>query len=390
MDEQALEIVDPPDIEEEEETDLETCEHCGELVEETFPVSVWNSHRYRYDGIECVCQSCLDSHYTSCDNCSETVSISTITSVSDNYVCNTCLGSYTTCERCEELIRIDTSYSMDDATYCESCYQEQQSESTVVHDYSYSPQTRFFDVDGYETYSGVGLFHGIELECGWRSGDRVEYAEQVIAAFGEQVCYLKEDSSITDAQVDDGFEIVTQPCRLEWYRQNLPAICDGRIPGLLSHNAGEGLGLHISVNRNALTNHAIARICTFIGADRNEEWLVRMARRKADRWAQIVKKNKIEDTLESYADGGTYLKINESRYEAVNLINSSHIEFRLFRGTLKLSSAMLCLEFVNALCRWCMEPCEVSEYQSAAALLAFARQEPEVYPHLIDFLCSAI
>lgn len=365
------------------------CERCEERCSETVTVQTWNSARYRY-AEQTVCNACLEAEYCRCNDCHEYVNTDSTTEVNGDTICNACIENYRTCDRCNEWMHADCSYwnEYTEEDLCHSCYRQVESESSsTVHSYSYQPRVKFFDVDGCEE-SPSGMYHGIELEVGWRIGDWDEYAEQVHSALSD-TCYLKEDSSILSANVINGFEIVTHPCKLEYYRSALHRICDGQISGLLSHNAGEGLGLHISVNKDCLTNHAIARICTFIGADRNEGWLVKLARRKSSQWAQIIKKDSIEDTL-VVRNGYEYIKTNESRYEAVNLINNSHIEFRLFRGTLKYSSAMLCLEFVNALCRWCMEPAEVTEYQSAQSLLAFARKEPEVYPHLIEFLCESI
>lgn len=43
-------------------------------------------------------------------------------------------------------------------------------------------------------------------------------------------------------------------------------------------------------------------------------------------------------------------KGNNGRYAAVNLMNYSTIEFRLFRGTLKYNTLIAALELVNAIC----------------------------------------
>lgn len=372
------------------------CPSCEERIVDTFTVRDWDQNRQRYDEQE-VCKACRVAEYTRCSDCSAYVDNDSITDVHGDSICVLCLEGYSACAECELYFHRDNlRCDIDgDGEYCEDCYREEEEEeeeeqSSSVHSYNYSPSTMFFDAYGKREFYSNGVFHGIELEAGWKVGDSDDYAQAVIKALGE-ICYLKEDSTITSGTgLYGGFEIVTHPCDLEHYRTALKSICNGKIPGLLSHNTDNaGCGLHISVNRSCLTNHAIARICAFIGADRNEAWIVKMARRKSDRWAEIKKKTCIEDTLQ-VCDGHEYLIRNADRYEAVNLLNPSHVEFRLFRGTLKYSSAMLCLEFVNALCRWCMEPADVSEYQSAQSLLAFARNELEVYPHLIAFLCANI
>ena len=43
-------------------------------------------------------------------------------------------------------------------------------------------------------------------------------------------------------------------------------------------------------------------------------------------------------------------KSDYNRYVAVNLLNSNTIEFRLFRGTLKLNTILASLQLVDAIC----------------------------------------
>ena len=369
------------------------CWACNEpCTGNTVTVSTWDCNNARYNDSE-VCESCSTANYSSCSDCGNLRNNDSIVPSDGDSICEDCREDYRECDRCGGMTHIDnTCYDKDsDSDYCESCFRVAEAEnSNSVHSWSYTPPVRFFGANGQQVYNPTGFSQGLELECGWKNGYTSGYADQVNAALGE-ICYLKEDGTITQGTgLEGGFEIVTHPCHIEHYRNVLRGICDKKIPGLLSHSTDNaGCGLHISANKSALTNHAIARICAFIGADRNEAWIVKLARRKSDRWAKIVKKESVEDTLERTSDGYEFLKINHSdRYEAVNLQNSSHVEFRLFRGTLKYSSLMLCIEFVNALCMWCMESADVADYQSGAKLLEFAKDFPETYPHLIEFLCA--
>jgi hypothetical protein len=359
----------------------------------------------------CTCTSCMELHrrrgfFTSaivsvpvpaivsaeeeeeedqCDHCEDWFPVGTLNTLRRVSLCDHCYNTTVICDDCSERINIADAYNGDDDEYrCSSCHDdyETRNSSALVHGYSYSPPQ-------YRMYGDGPLFHGVELEVGWQAGDKSDYAESVIDALGEYA-FLKEDGSICSANVNDGFEIVTHPASLLECGKRLKAICDKNVPGLISHDAGGGLGLHISVNRNALSNHAIARICTFIGGEQNNAWIVKLARRTSSQWATIVKKDTIEDTLEVSYDGSTYLKVNPNRYEAVNLQNSTHIEFRLFRGTLKYSSLMTSLEFVNALCLWCMEQEEVQNYQDSAVFEAFVAERAETYPYLLKFLSANI
>jgi hypothetical protein len=51
---------------------------------------------------------------------------------------------------------------------------------------------------------------------------------------------------------------------------------------------------------------------------------------------------------------------------------------------------MTSLEFVNALCLWCMEQEEVQNYQDSAVFEAFVAERAETYPYLLKFLSANI
>lgn len=366
------------------EIDVCRCELCRSVIteddEEPLEVKLWNSRMDSYIPLK-VCVSC-DSNFVECDDCNIRIDSDSSREIDDCTVCRACyLDNYSSCEGCgNRFAHDDLNYIEGQGDYCSNCYEYRRQQCSSVHSYSYRPRTVFYGD------TSVKLKHGMELEVGYNDGYKSEYASQVIDILGGYA-YLKEDGSIPGSGVEDGFEIVTHPATLEYIRANIKGICDKAIPGIISHNAGGGLGLHISASKSALTNTAIARICAFIGSDRNESWLIKIARRKQSSWAKIIKKNTIQDTL--YDDGS--LKLNNDRYEAVNLQNDSHIEFRLFRGTLKYSSLMLCVEFVNALCLWCMdESVPITEYQSVKTLYEFSVLHPKEYPHLIKFLESVV
>ena len=90
----------------------------------------------------------------------------------------------------------------------------------------------------------------------------------------------------------------------------------------------------------------IARILYFVEHHWNE--LLRFSRRteySMNRWAARYGFEKTGREILDKAKKG-----NLGRYAAVNLMNYSTIEFRLFRGTLKHNTLIAALELVNAIC----------------------------------------
>jgi hypothetical protein len=111
-------------------------------------------------------------------------------------------------------------------------------------------------------------------------------------------------------------------------------------------------GLHVHVNRDSLgdsreeQDEVISRILFFVETHWAE--LLKFSRRSEysmNRWAARYGFEKTgKDILEKAKKG------DNGRYAAVNLMNYSTIEFRLFRGTLKYNTLIAALELVDAIC----------------------------------------
>ena len=121
--------------------------------------------------------------------------------------------------------------------------------------------------------------------------------------------------------------------------------------GYRSHQTST-CGLHIHVNRDSFgdsreeQDEVISRILYFVETHWNE--LLRFSRRteySMNRWAARYGFEKTGREILDKAKKGSY-----GRYTAVNLCNYSTIEFRLFRGTLKLNTFIATLQLVNEIC----------------------------------------
>ena len=297
---------------------------------------------------ELLCENCLQNETAICDHCGTRIWNTDDAGDSNIILCRTCCDEhYMTCERCGRLIHSDDAYydsDCDDIAYCHSCYSSRRREREVsIHDYFYKPEPLFYG-EGYR-------YFGVELEVD-EAGECDSSADTIldIANCGGERVYCKHDGSL-----DDGFEIVTHPMTLDYHMNEMPwdsVLDELKRMGYLSHQAST-CGLHIHVNRNAFgmteaeQDSCIARILYFF--EKHWEELLKFSRRtprQLERWAaRYGYKDKPMDILENAKKGAP-----SGRYVCVNLQNYSTVEFRIFRGTLKLNTLLATLQLVDRVC----------------------------------------
>lgn len=149
-------------------------------------------------------------------------------------------------------------------------------------------------------------------------------------------------------------ELVTHPMTLDYYMNFMPwddILDEAKHSGYLSHKT-KTCGLHIHISRKAFGDSELEQECTiarllyFI----EKFWpeLLRFSRRTesqinhwAARYGMKLSPKEVMDCAKYYCPG---------RYMAVNLMNRSTVEIRIFRGTLKLNTLLATLQMVNAIC----------------------------------------
>ena len=295
---------------------------------------------------ELYCSSCLGMETVVCSHCGERLLNGDNAGTDSTPLCERCYEDYyVSCTSCGRLIRNEDAYYEgydEDEPYCHDCYVQRDNHS--IHDYYYKPIPVFFG-DGKR-------FFGVELEVDG-SGEYDENAESAVYAAninGLEHIYCKHDGSL-----EEGFEIVTHPMTLEYHAKEMPwekLLNKVKSMGYTSHQAGT-CGLHIHVNRNSLGENeaerdaCIARILYLFEKFWDE--LLKFSRRthrQLERWAaRYGYKDSPKDILE-HAKKGTY----SGRYTCVNLENRDTIEFRMFRGTLKLNTVIATLQLVDKVC----------------------------------------
>jgi len=279
-----------------------------------------------------VCRNCFYDNYFTCDDCGEIHSQDCAYGLHDSTICDSCYcNGYFTCDDCGEIYSTDDLSSCEDETLCINC--NGSSNSNYIHSYNYKPKWILYREDRKERTYGIEN----EIEC--RNNDRNDLAEWIAEEFDSDVIFLKEDSTI-----DYGFEIVSHPMTIKKHKgydwEKLLSYLSKN--GCKSHNT-KTCGLHIHASKRGLNEIEITKIVSFVNL--NLKRFEILARRNDCNYAHYKKIENGKDLKDC--------KMNKQRYEVINLFNGGTIEFRLFKGTLKTSSLIACIELVDSIIEFC-------------------------------------
>ena len=296
-----------------------------------------------------LCDDCLQNETFICDRCNDRFWNDENAGDGDTPLCESCYDhSYTRCEACSAVIHTDDAYYLEDDDdseypYCSYCHERQETQN-YIHGYSFKP-TPIFHGD-----STTNRYFGVELEVD-EGGQNQNKAHSVIliANREEENIYIK-----TDGSLHDGFEIVTHPMTLQYHMNKMPweQLTEKALDLSYKSHKTETCGLHIHVNRNTFSDDysmqekSISRVLFIV--ERFWEELLRFSRRTesqirqwAARYGFASEPHKILDTAK---------KNGYNRYTCVNITNTSTIEFRIFRGTLKTNTIKATIQLVDYIC----------------------------------------
>lgn len=374
------------------ETNCFTCEDCGDIC--------WKEEGCQvYDGddepFKMICEICkFNGSYAECERCGHLVQEDDY--ISDGYttICRTCERRYDyhACYECGSISTEDEMQYYNGDWYCPDCVPDENSSfSKYVKGYSYKPYPNFLSEQKVPSERNA-LFMGVELEID--KGERpCACAEELaeIETYDDEF-YMKHDGSLEDV----GIEIVSHPATLSYHLNRFQwkeVFSTAKKFGYKSHDA-ETCGLHVHVSRaylaadeNGTTSEEreelnTAKIILFVEKHWNE--MVRFSRRDSiqlNRWAKCPDSAITpEDEIGNIKD--KLYNLTDDRYQAVNLCNSSTIEFRLFRGTLNLNTFKATLEFVQLLCDYCKEHNLKEVLDSSWDDLISWREYPELVTYL--------
>lgn len=269
-------------------------------------------------------------------------------------ICPHCADNYGGCYNCGNTLHNDDLFVYDGENYCfEHCPNAEDddnndnSSETVIGQY-HSSRDLVQRVPSPWTRSH-NRYIGVELEVEQIHGSRNETARAILDSVANVVTEITTDKHRSfhllcaeqDGSLNNGFELVTAPLGLDDQRNLWTHILNptpSMIKGLRSHNTTT-CGLHVHISRNKLTQLQIAKVVAFVNSSSNYAFMKRLARRYGTYYCK-AKNIPLSHSAKN---------LDQDRYEMVNLCNSSTIEFRIFRGTLKLESLLACVEFANAL-----------------------------------------
>lgn len=292
-------------------------------------------------------EEALRSYYC-CQDCGEYYSEDNI-NLDDygNVICQQCFNRYDYyfCSDCGRIINNDdVCFDRDGEPYCEDCYPgDSDYDDYYVHYYEYKPSPVF--------HGEGSLFMGVELETDCTNGhyDRGNCSEELYKiSDGENLFYQKYDCSLSD-----GIEVVTHPCTLDYHLKEFPWEKIAEISlenGMCSHNAGT-CGMHVHVNRTAFGSNpteqdlTIAKVMLWFDRHWNNVYRFSRRTRHTIQWG-----DRPSAGFEPTDDAEAVVKKSKEagRHRGcVNLLNTNTVEFRVFRGSLKINTIKATLQFVS-------------------------------------------
>lgn len=287
---------------------------------------------------------------TRCDECDRYYSDVYMHNGSNRCICSECwdTGEWCWCDDCGDIISYDDAFITDDGTYCPYCATDHQAQN--IEEYHHDNQQNkltFHSMPDEET----DLYMGVELEV---EADNYSVDLDRVAGEVKEIC---EDLIVKgDGSLDNGFEMVSQPCTLNYHLSRMPwkGITQTCIDNGMLSDMASNCGLHVHVSRQGLGNTeeqqdlTIAKLLVLF--DRFEAQIEQFARRKSDRWAAFYKTEGKDIEKDMY-----YTLMNKAggydmaRYHAINLVNIHTIEFRVFKGSLNIETIKATIQFVHTI-----------------------------------------
>lgn len=350
--------------------DYVECEECSCAIRTDEAITAYKKNRRAYWQIDevYVCSECLHDHYYACEHCGSYHhnDITSYDVIVDNYGttetwCDRCSDeSARYCAECGDLYDMEIMEWDDDADdyVCEGCsggpkdwgYNRGDIKTYIapnfIMDYCEKPDACFCP-----SYDESTIYYGFELEVEASSGTNPRSYVNDVNSSG--YTYIKHDGSLSH-----GMEIVSHPATLQYHMEKMDAWKEIfrklRRNGFTSHDAGS-CGLHVHASLAAMEEaNPFAVHNLIILFDRFWENLVKFSRRtnrQLDHWA----KRYCVPASEEYALIKSAAKREWSRYMAINLQNFETVEFRLFRGSLKLKTFYATLQLVDTLVKKAIE-----------------------------------
>lgn len=337
-------------------SDVFTCSHCDDRF-----VGQSGNSVHRGDD---VCDDCLESVYLFSDCMNEHIRAESSVEVNNGT------------DHCTLRYARSSFYEHSDGEWHSEPEDEESEDEESEHEELRAYSTNVLQVLRVAPV-GSSLVYGVELEVEFpRSSARNEFVESLGAVGNDYV--LKEDGSL-----DQGAEIVTRPGTLEQHRNEFS--WQKWLARAIEHDGFSGrsdsnCGLHVHVNRSAMTSLQIGKFLVFMNSDATQDLVRLIAQRDANQYCVAIKK--------TITDGKRARNESGDRYQAVN-VNEKYntLEVRIFKGNLRYSRVMKAIEFCDALVQFSAQ-CSVREAEAPDAFLDWLHKQRHAYKHLCAFLAE--
>lgn len=180
---------------------------------------------------------------------------------------------------------------------------------------------------------------------------------------GEDLFRIKDDCSL----VGNHFEMVTSPMTMSLLRglnwEDFFRVLRNAHYKQTNFNEYDKAGIHVHVNRRSLHHPFEAAVNALAFITENEDTIRRFARRSQSQWNDWCGTpyrlyNDIDEYLDEIKNGDydafgwdytSNIRVNDTRYQAVNFCSSTTWELRIFNSTLEAEDMRNILDFADAL-----------------------------------------
>jgi hypothetical protein len=333
------------------------CEHCGGYFD--------NDHINKADGKN-VCRDCLLTFYVPCEVCGTWTLKEKAVVKGDMTMCKHCAATVKV-KKCKICGKKTVLNSHGICKECDDEFSDDKTDEAHRFNYSFKPAPHFQKTASEVRKNGTAQYFGLEIEL--RQGD--DSISQTAAAIAElrrvdivpQIFYPKYDQC-----AGSGSEFVSHPMTLKAMFANARKIKEFyEIVKRYGLYDADGTGLHIHANKkyfgeNDERDYSIAKMLVMM-YKHWDRFFVPFSDRKSmnemEEWAPC-------NQAGSYSRCGNneygktkrvidYAYDDDNRYRALNLQNSTTIEFRIFQSTLDIDMLFGAVEMVSLFTNWCMK-----------------------------------
>ena len=291
-------------------------------------------------------------------------------------------SDYDCCEACADSRRDEEEYNED---YDEDCSYEHE---RYCYNYTYpvhenlNVQYREDETIDDNLDTSKDLLYGVELEVMARNSMPDDYPDTLHDYNGDWF-KCKKDGSLDEG--NGGFEICTAPSTFKFLKDRFTQMFNSDywtdengstyVKGWNTTCAG----LHIHINKKALTPLEVGKLLVFVNDKKNARFIEDIAGRNMGRWC-ASKTKKISD--------GQYR--SDDRYEAVNTVPSKTVELRIFKSNVSEHGFMRALEFTDGMIRYLKQSSMREQSLSYKSFISYIKK-PEnrsEYPNFWSWLIT--